>query len=477
MRKRQLGKNINQIPVKKDFEAIGNKLQGHVAKLAKRVEEKDDLKLKEIASAILENGTLIEMLYERNKNETSLAIYKNEKIEIKKFIASNGVTLKPHKAEKDLLKNSVVLFPSKPEEYESQDKLITEIQFFIHKYLAVSIFFEKIASYYVLFSWIHDDFNELPYLRGLGDYGTGKSRFLQVVGSICYRPIFTGGATTISPIFRILEEFGGTLILDEADFKMSDTTADIVKILNSGFMKNMPVLRSEANNKKSYDTKSFNVFGPKIIATRQLYEDSALESRMITEDMSLISRRDDIPYNIPDSFRDEALGLRNKLLMFRFREKGKYQLNPKLGNPNIEPRLNQISLPLMSIISDSAVLEEIKKYLEEYNEKLKNDRTLSYQYQILDAVCKLIDEGNQQPTMQEISDEFNKGLSPNEQKSAKKMGFLIRKVTNLKTERNYKGFILSLENKDKIQKLRKRLGIPDSIYDIAKAEHNEHYEP
>jgi len=384
--------------------------------------------------------------------------------------------MKPHASEKDLLENNVVLFPSKPEEYESQEKLIVEIQTFINKYLAISPFFERIASYYVLFSWIHDDFNELPYLRGLGDYGTGKSRLLQVVGSICYQPIFAGGATTVSPIFRILEKFKGTLMLDEADFKMSDATADIIKILNCGFMKNMSILRSEANNKKSYDVRSFNVFGPKIIATRQLYEDSALESRMITEDMSLIPRRDDIPCNLPTSFWDEALMFRNKLLLFRFREKGKHPLNTKLSNPDIEPRLNQISLPLMSIIDNPAVLDEVKKYLEDYNEKIKSDRTLSYPYQILEAICNLLDKGTKQPSMEEIAGEFNKGLDLNEQKSAKKIGFLIRKVVNLKTERTSKGFVLSLENKDKIQKLRKRLGIPDSLYDVAEIELPEHSE-
>ena len=28
-----------------------------------------------------------------------------------------------------------------------------------------------------------------PYLRALGDYGTGKTRFIQTVGVLCYRPM------------------------------------------------------------------------------------------------------------------------------------------------------------------------------------------------------------------------------------------------------------------------------------------------
>jgi len=316
------------------------------------IEKEVDDKTKIIASEILNDGTIIEMLFDSQKNETSLAICKDNEIKEQKTFTHNEIIFKPHHPRKDLLKCKVVLFPSTTKEYGSQKELIRDIQEFIHKYLSVSLFFEKISSYYVLFSWIHDDFNELPYLRGLGDYGTGKSRFLQVVGSICYRPIFASGATTVSPIFRILHEFGGTLILDEADFMMSDTTAEIIKILNSGFMKNMPVLRSVGNDKNNFDIKAFSVFSPKIIATRHLYKDAALESRMITEDMNLNSLRKDIPHNIPDAFWEEALEIRNKLLMFRFRNKGKSKIRPELENREIEPRLNQIAIPLMSIIED-----------------------------------------------------------------------------------------------------------------------------
>jgi hypothetical protein len=63
-----------------------------------------------------------------------------------------------------------------------------------------------------------DAFNEVPYLRLRGEFGTGKTRFLQTVGSLCYRPIFTSGVSTVSPLFHLLDTFGGTLILDKADF-------------------------------------------------------------------------------------------------------------------------------------------------------------------------------------------------------------------------------------------------------------------
>jgi hypothetical protein len=66
---------------------------------------------------------------------------------------------------------------------------------------------------------VYDAFNEFPYLRFRGDYGTGKSRALIVVGSLCYKAYFASGASTVAPIFHTLDLFRGTLILDEADFR------------------------------------------------------------------------------------------------------------------------------------------------------------------------------------------------------------------------------------------------------------------
>lgn len=403
---------------------------------------------------------MAEMVYDPKENTTALVTYGiMGEIETKQSFEHHGVVYKPHSPHKEILHSGVVLFPSEPKEYGSQTELVRDIQVFIHKYLSVSPFFEKIASYYVLFSWIYDDFNELPYLRGLGDYGTGKSRLLQVVGSICYTPIFASGATTVSPIFRILNDYKGTLVLDEADFRFSDTTADIIKILNSGFMKGVPVIRSEANGKKSFDVKTFQVFGPKLIATRQLFKDTALESRMLTEDMNLNSPRSDVPFNIPDSFRDEALELRNKLLMFRLRNKGISQLKPELENRDIEPRLNQIAVPLMSIIEDQDLVAEIQSHIAEYNERIKTDRTLNYNYQILDAICALLDNGYFKPTIKQITDKFNEGLSYTETTTSKKMGYLISKILYLRTEKTRNGYVLCEDNKDKIEILRKRYGI------------------
>ena len=247
-------------------------------------------------SAVFGDGAILEMVHRPDEKRTAFALWQDEKWTIEPaFDADPFRRWVPYSPHNNLIKNEVVLLPSEPEEYGSEEELLAEIQDFIHRYLDVSPLFEKTASYYVLLSWVYDAFNELPYLRLRGDPGSGKTRFLLTVGSLCYKPIFASGASTVSPLFRILDAFRGTLIIDEGDFRLSDERAEIVKILNNGNARGFPVLRSEVSGKKGeFNPRAYAVFGPKLVATRGFFQDRALESRCITEEMNHYRLRGDV---------------------------------------------------------------------------------------------------------------------------------------------------------------------------------------
>ena len=110
--------------------------------------------------------------------------------------------------------------------------------------------FEQLCMIYPLFTYLARQFRTVPYLRALGDYGTGKSRLLKTMGPICFQPIMTNAGSSASSLFRILDLFtNSTLVLDEADFNNSDEASMIAKILNGGNEKGQPILRSEKNEK------------------------------------------------------------------------------------------------------------------------------------------------------------------------------------------------------------------------------------
>ncbi len=158
--------------------------------------------------------------------------------------------------------------------------------------------------------------------------------------------------------------FGGTLIVDEADFRFSDEKADMVKIFNNGNVRGMPVLRSQITRDREFDPRVFQIFGPKIVATRGGYDDTALESRFITEITGARNLREDIPVNLPSKYAKEAQALRNKLLLYRFHNWGKHSPTNELVDRSIEPRLNQILAPLLSIVEDSDALGALREFAQ-----------------------------------------------------------------------------------------------------------------
>ena len=354
--------------------------------------EKEGEKVRAIptASAVLPDGELVELVYDPVERSTQFVRGTGDAWTFEASVDTRpGERLVPYSPANNLLVHEVVLLPSEPEEYGSEPELLARIREFIHRYVDISPVFEELSAYYVLLTWVYDCFHELPYLRVRGDYGSGKTRFLLAVGSLCYKPIFAGVSTT-SPLFRIIDAFRGTLILDEGDFRLSDERAEIVKILNNGNARGFPVLRTEVNRSKEFDPRAYTVFGPKIVATRSYFEDRALESRCLTEDMGQRRLRDDVPLNLDDRYREEARRLRNQLLLYRLRRWTRSRELTLLPERGIEPRLRQIFAPFLSLIDDPDARRRAVELLREYQKDLVSDRALTLEARILESIAGLL---------------------------------------------------------------------------------------
>jgi hypothetical protein len=415
-------------------------------------------------STVLGDGSILEMVYRPSEAETNFVLWKDGEWKHEMSIAiSPRERLIPYSPTNNLIKHEVVLFPSEPVEYNSEEQLLNEIQGFIHRYVDVTPLFEKIATYYVLFTWVFDSFNELPYLRLRGDPGSGKTRFLLTVGSLCYKPIFASGASTISPLFRIIDIFRGTLIIDEGDFRLSDERAEIVKILNNGNARGFPVLRSEATPKREFDPRAFAVFGPKLVATRGFFQDRALESRCITEEMGQRRLREDVPINLSPEYKEEALLLRNKLLLFRFRTLRRQSASENLVDRSIEPRLNQIFVPLLSIIKDEKARADLKELARQYNREMVAERGMDMEAQILEIIRDLLASGERMPSVKDITNWFmdKHGADYERKVTAKWIGGIIRKRLNLKTQKSHGVFVIPPSEQAKLSRLYEKYGIHD----------------
>lgn len=411
-------------------------------------------------SVQLSDGSLAELVLDSVEHRTRFAVFRDGAVSYEPALTVSDRRLVPYSPENNLLRHGVVLFPSAAEEYGTAAALLAEIRAHLRRYVDLSPSFETIAAHYVLLTWLYDDFAELPYLRVRGDAGSGKTRFLMTVGSLSYKPIFASGASTVSPLFRILDAFRGTLVLDESDFRMSDEKAEVVKILNNGNAKGFPVLRSEVMKSGEVNPTAFHVFGPKLIATRSFFEDRALETRCITEDLGSGQLRKDIPISLPRAMHDEALRLRNKLLMFRFRNRGKRQPLPDFDDAAIEPRLRQVFAPLFAVMEDGESRAELRAVIRSMQRSLVADRGLDVEADVLAAIRELMDERSRLGVA-EIARRYAERFAGEGAQlvTPKWVGTVLRRRLRLDTQKSHGVYVIPPTEHAKLVRLFEKYGI------------------
>ena len=428
-----------------------------------------ELKKTRVVSLALEDGTLVEAIQEAPNEQTKLIVSDKTGDRVLADWTHGGLDYVPVAASHNLLKHRAVKLPGTPQEYGTVEELFAEIEQYAETYVSISPVFRRIAASYILLSWVYDAFNELPYLRFRGDYGSGKTRALIVFGSIAYKGFFASGASTVSPIFHTLDAFSSTLIFDEADFRFTDERAELVKILNNGNVKGFSVLRTHVTASKEFEPRAFNVYGPKIVAMRGSYEDRALESRFLTEEMSGQAMRADIPISLPEAQEAEAHVLRSKLLQYRLRERNRVQIDASLVDSSLEPRMNQVLLPLLSIAPSEEVREAIRRYAAHVQEGVVSDRAGSTEGQILAVIAALAIGDRAVLPLQEIVAAFTDRFSADYDRpiTNRFIGGVLRNRLGLPLYKTNGVIAVSLKDQSRVEQLLTRYGIGNNEWKSA----------
>lgn len=327
---------------------------------------------------------------------TSNSVHKTPRINFGDYIA------KP--IDNDEVRNSTVLLPSDVLEYESEEQLTNQIRAFLNRWHeSPDVLSRELDVFYCLLTYIHDLIPQLPYRRYLAPWGKGKSAWMEALGWICYRGIVLAGSDTDKSVVRKLNKWQVTALVDEADFGDSSFYAFIVKILNIGYDQKTGFYH-RCDDEDPTNVLTYNVFCPKLLATRSKYKDLALESRCL----STIGRqnRSPMPLFRMETFQSEALELRNKLLLWRFRnyhrikEAAKQLEDPLIadqiydGAKNISSRVKQVILPLWLIGGDT-IKETLTDLAKTFDSQLKiEDPNYLLEIQAKDAIKMIIDQSD-----------------------------------------------------------------------------------
>lgn len=401
--------------------------------------DNDTKKINE-TSKVVYNGTLYEQVYDPIKKTTYYLGWDKQKQETIPMDFIEETTVKYIPIKDDMLDKGAVILASGIEEYGDITTLDKDINDFIHKYLDISEEHRQKAVWYTRLSWVLDNVHTVPYLRALGDYGSGKTRYEDVIGGICYKPMFVGGSVRSAPIYRVIDLWRGTGIFDEFTLNKSDETLDIIQILNCGFQRGKPVLRCKDGNYSKVEC--FDPFGAKILATKKEFQDKALESRCITEILQETGRND-IPIDLGETFFNERAKLQNKLLLYRFKNLDtiKHDETKNYDFGHIQPRIKQTFLPFTVLFSsDNETLRKFIDTIKRHNTALVEENSSSYNGLIVNIFLEFKEFNPKQTvTAQDIRNDL-----------VNKHGFNEEKTTSASVGRKIKplGFISKPETKE-----------------------------
>ena len=147
--------------------------------------------------------------------------------------------------------------------------------------------------------------------------------------------------------------------------------------------------------------------------------------------------------------------------MFRFRNYGKHKINEKLADFSIEPRLNQIMLPLLAIIQEEPTQEDLKDIMRSLNQRILEDRGMSLEADILRIILEL--QAKPETTkirVSEITNTLNnREENTNEVKlTPRRIGQIIGRNLQLSKRREGNGYLV-IAKPEELERLKKKYGI------------------
>lgn len=314
-------------------------------------------------------------------------------------------------------------------DYESEESLFNEIKDFWIEHVDVrNELLYDVYTAFTLMTWRLEDFKVIPYLMFLGPLASGKTRGLECLKYLGYRSILASSMSAAT-IFRTLEAWHCLLLLDETEIYGRESMVEVLALLNSGYRRGQYALRIEKLEGQVPQIAMFDVFGPKGLAgTEELA--ATLQSRAILTTMSKNVRHIRL-------FVDEekAQELRNKLLLYRFRNlgsKSEFDVSVLNGFFN-NARVIELFVSLLEVAPTQEIRDRLIQCMKSITQTRLDEEQASIEARVFDAILKswnLVENGK--VSTQGITDTFNIGLVEKEQSSSR---FIGRKVAALGFEK------------------------------------------
>jgi hypothetical protein len=315
-----------------------------------------------------------------------------------------------------------------------------------------------LLSCFTIYTYFYPIFNTSPVLQFYGDFGTGKSRICSLLEAMAFNPVNSSNITSAT-IFRVIESRRATILLDESeDLSGTPKGKEITNMLLAGTGKSGEALRQQKDSDDDFETQTFKLYSPKVIANIVGVELAPLLSRIIRVTMIAIKPDKNIADRDIEQEDLNWLMIRNqlyRLCLIRFKEL--IDSKDNLPDHGLSARNLGIWKGMFAIanLAGEEVWESIVKYAYENKEIIESEIANS-QADSRGIVVKLLSVMNSSNLLQIRSEELMSKLMPEYYYTTlKDMAMKLSKY-NLHTKNIrvgndvYRGYIL---DKDYLSKL------------------------
>ena len=143
------------------------------------------------------------------------------------------------------------------------EEVLVELVRTLTRYLALSEGVATTIALWILFAHAHDAFPISPILAVTSpEKRCGKTTLLELVSSLVPCPLPSSSITAAS-LFRAVDQFRPTLLIDEADTFLGDRD-ELRGLLNSGHRRTLAVVIRTVGDQ--HEARAFSTWAPKVIA-------------------------------------------------------------------------------------------------------------------------------------------------------------------------------------------------------------------
>jgi hypothetical protein len=337
-------------------------------------DSQDQTEIEQTYGLVLDDGTIIDAIYDKTaRPNCSFAVARPDgTISLKTSVTVNGVTTFPPLDQISRFERGSAILASGVDEYGTSQDLLHSIESHLGKYIDQESFIISLMANYVMMTYVWDAFSAIPYLRFKGQPGTGKSRCLKIMKNLCYRTINLGAGMSKAALYRSIDNVGGTLVIDEAEYGAANLQSDVMKVLNMGYEREGTITLCSPKGKDDWETRDYRVGGPKLLANRHDFGDFALETRCITIETVSRNLAEHIRAEFPREFEKEGERLRNQSLKWRFDHLHSLDKREDALR-HLDGRARQLALPIYSVSPDLEFRRVFIRRMEEGSESLRED--------------------------------------------------------------------------------------------------------